>query len=396
MIFEEKILISSASLLRTLLESMPSAIFLVNEDIKIVEINNAFKTLFHKQLAEIEHLTCGEAIGCQFEILEQQGCGKNSHCETCQIKACIEEAFKLKKSNSDEIIRRHFQVSGKMIKKHLKMKTRPIEFEEKPLTLVVFEDVSLSEEQKCELLKQNERMKKELDLAKKVQQDILPEEFQEFETLDFYAIYDPMEELGGDFYDILPLNDELTGIFISDIAGHGLHAAMITTMIKVLLETSKNVLYNPALLMGFLNRKLLNLNQETFLTALYGVYDKNKKTFTYCQAGHPYPFLIRDRKVQKLNTNRNLILGVFEDATFENQTLQLKSKDKIFLYTDGLNENLNSFDTPFEKRIPKILAKNADKDIKTILQIMYSEAELFRSYHKFEDDICLLGCEIKE
>ena len=110
-----------------------------------------------------------------------------------------------------------------------------------------------------------------------------------------------MEELCGDYYDIIESKDpSLLGIFISDVSGHGVPAALITAMVKILISTSGNFKLKPSKLLKYLNNSLIDQTCDHFLTAFYATYNIINKIFTYSIAAHPSPILIRDKKVQTI------------------------------------------------------------------------------------------------
>lgn len=240
-----------------------------------------------------------------------------------------------------------------------------------------------------------QNMQEELHLAQKIQKLILPPKLPEHPKLDFSVIYTPMEKIGGDFYDVFQIEDGLFGIFLSDISGHGVPAAMITTMVKALLETSGNFTYSPKATLDFLNKKLNSLNGELFLTAFYGVYDTKSGELVYSRSAHPYPYLIRDNEVSQLVGRGNLMLGVFEGVEFQENKLQLRAGDKLIFYTDGLTESESSEGIEFSTVLPSVLQKNALKPVQELNENIYSSFKKHYTKTSLEDDICILSMEIK-
>ncbi len=243
---------------------------------------------------------------------------------------------------------------------------------------------------------QGMKLSKELTLAREIQQNIIPNDIPNFKEKDYYFIYKPLDAVGGDFFDFIPIDDKHIGIFISDISGHGVPAAMITTMVKTLLETSKNLISYPSLLMNFLNKKLVNLSGDMFLSAFYGIYNKENKEFQYCYCGHPSPFLIRNNKITELPGERNLILGMFSNISFKEETMLLKTNDKLFFYTDGLTEAMNKDFLLFESVLKSTLLKYNNNSIRNLIEFIYKELVYFCGGEQFIDDICLIGLNIRD
>lgn len=240
-----------------------------------------------------------------------------------------------------------------------------------------------------------EKMKRDLELARQIQSRLLPESSPSYPGIRFSMLYKPMEELGGDFYDFIKFQEQnLAGIFISDVSGHGLPAALITTKLKALNTTSGNLKFSPSGFLGYLNTHLSGEIGDNFLTAIYAVYDTDKRTLNYARAGHPYPVLIRDGVVSELYSVGGAI-GINSYMKFEEVTLQLVPGDKVIFYTDGLTEESNSsremfMDTFFQKVLPALSFMKIDD----VVSISYRRLIEYSGGERFDDDVCILGLEV--
>jgi sigma-B regulation protein RsbU (phosphoserine phosphatase) len=136
---------------------------------------------------------------------------------------------------------------------------------------------------------------------------------------------------------------------------------------------------------------LLNGN---FLTAFYGYYREEDKTFHYARAGHNYPYLVRNGEIIPL-TGKGKVLGVFEDEEFEEHTILLHRGDKILFYTDGLMEAANEKEVEFETVLPELLKKHISLPVENLVSEIYKEVVAFQGSEKFEDDVCLIGMEVE-
>lgn len=239
------------------------------------------------------------------------------------------------------------------------------------------------------------RMRTELMLARQIQINLMPKHYPDLKGYSFYGIYQPMEEVGGDFYDLIELKEQKSlGIFISDISGHGIPAALITSMLKTMLETSQVDKSQPAGLLKYLNENLAGLASGNFLTCFYGVLNLETKTMTYSRAGHPFPLLVRNQEITELSS-KGKVLGFFDAVEIEEKTIQLNPGDKILFYTDGLTEALNSQGIEFQATIHEIIAQNSEKKIKPLIESIYYQLLLHCETDIFEDDLCLLGLEVE-
>lgn len=252
-------------------------------------------------------------------------------------------------------------------------------------------------------------MEQDLAHARFVQQSILPTKFPDSKNVNFYAKFEPMTHIGGDFYDVFQIKPNLFGVMIADVTGHGASAALLTLMAShVFKEAAKNS-SNPQDVLRKTNQQLhKKIPPGKFITMFYGVINEVSRTFSYCQAGHPCAYLIRgdDQTVQELKTDSSL-LGVFDNsmATFEQKTISLASRDKVVLYTDALVEAKAQDKTYFgNEHLKNLLSRAALDPIDQLLEQLYQSGLLFiqktESHvshsisYSYQDDMTLLGFEV--
>jgi two-component system sensor histidine kinase ChiS len=194
-----------------------------------------------------------------------------------------------------------------------------------------------AEEQKRFLI-----LKQELEIAKSIQLTILPEKLPSIEKLTINAKYEPMMEIGGDFYDFIVLDEKRIGVLIADVTGHGVSAALIASMIKVALHMSYKFADNPAMMLTNLNSSLHDHIYGRFITALYIFINTEEMTLTFSNAAH-WPFYIHNRESNKIteHTVRGRLIGLNSDGNFQNSTVRLNNHDRIIIFTDGIIEERN-------------------------------------------------------
>lgn len=202
----------------------------------------------------------------------------------------------------------------------------------------------------AEITAANEKLIKDIDYARNIQNALLPDTLPQFSKVDFAAKYLPCEKIGGDFYNIFRLDEDNIGILIGDVAGHGVSAAMITVFInqhihvrreyddgRIRILTPKQVLTN---LFYVYNR--MNFPEEIYTVMLYGIYNVENRVFTYCSAGmNTQPLVLQKNGAIKAIPVEGLPickLGGLVNPSYENRTLQLEAGDSLLLYTDGLIE----------------------------------------------------------
>ncbi|WP_053955585.1 SpoIIE family protein phosphatase [Inediibacterium massiliense] len=387
--------------LNTIFENITSAILLVDRNIEVQQFNEPFQILFNKREDQIIGNLCGNVIGCKYTIEEKKNCGSTSNCDKCLIRKSIMKAFKEKTPTFKNVFNRQFYIKDQCIEKYFQFTTKHITFNEEDMVIIILDDITQIEISKKKLEERNKmiesyhkRLKDELFLAKNVQQNLIPKKIPELEGISLTSIYQPLEEIGGDLYDFIKIDEDTIGIFLSDISGHGVPAAMVTAMVKAIMETGKYLFNHPAVLMSYLNKKLMNIGTTMYLTALYGIYNIKTHEFTYIRCGHPYPILIRNHEYIELKTGGSTVLGVFENINFESKTIHLKPKDKLIFYTDGLTESIDHSPS-HTTTLKEFILKYQNENIASLIHHIYEDISEYKKIKDFEDDICILGMEVK-
>ena len=217
------------------------------------------------------------------------------------------------------------------------------------------------------------------------------------------SYYKPMDNVGGDFYDYIYFrNSNKIGIFISDVSGHGVHAAFITSMIKTTIHQSGLNKDDPAKLLNYLNCTLADLTADNFIAAFYGIYDPHTKVLLYSNAGHNHPYIISDKSVHELNCPKSPAISMFSNdilheanKQFENYEKLLPANSKLLLYTDGLVESCPIDDNIlFEYAMENIFLQYFNNKCYIFIHNLIKELCVFRKSDKFEDDICVICLDV--
>jgi len=184
-------------------------------------------------------------------------------------------------------------------------------------------------------------IRKELEVARRIQQSILPPEFPRSGKFHVAARYVPMTSVAGDFYDFVLADDARAGILIADVSGHGVPAALIASMVKLAATSQRSQATNPAALLAGMNTALHGNTQNQFVTAAYVYLDAEAQEFRYSAAGHPPMLLLRNGQVSEIEEN-GLILAAFDFAAYDTKAHPLHPRDRLVLYTDGIIEAANN------------------------------------------------------
>jgi sigma-B regulation protein RsbU (phosphoserine phosphatase) len=182
-------------------------------------------------------------------------------------------------------------------------------------------------------------IRKELDIARRIQTSILPEAMPELHGLQVAAQYVPMSEVAGDFYEFLVVDEKRLGVLIADVSGHGVPAALVASMVKIAIAAQSEHAEDPAKVMAGLNAVLAGKLQGQFVTAAYLFLDLESGTGSYSAAGHPplLHYCAADNSIHDIVEN-GLILGIMPFASYESKSLAVGRGDRFLLYTDGVLE----------------------------------------------------------
>jgi serine phosphatase RsbU (regulator of sigma subunit) len=196
-----------------------------------------------------------------------------------------------------------------------------------------------------------DNLAEQLRLAGLVQQDFLPTQLPNTDRIKWAAVFLPAEWVSGDIYNAVRIDEKHIGFYVADVVGHGMPAALLTIFLKqalVMRATVENTyhIFSPAEVMRNLNRRMASqkLSGYQFATCCYCLLNIETLELVYARAGHPYPVLIRPGEEPRQLEVRGSLLGVFKDADYAEDRIQLQPGDKILLYSDGAEPFIGKFD----------------------------------------------------
>ncbi len=262
------------------------------------------------------------------------------------------------------------------------------------------------------LRERNLQMQDDLNMAAEIQIACLPQHFPSFprhaseqdSALRFYRCYHPSGTVGGDFFDVVPLSDWRAGVFICDVMGHGIRSALVTAMVRALIEELAQSSDDPAQMLFEMNRGLITILRQLrtpmFASAFYMVVDAQNGVARYASAGHPHPLHLHRRTGQVTplrftQTSPGPALGVFEEAQFFSNECVIEPGDGLLLYTDGLFEAEGPGGDEFgEERLLTAVQKRLVLPPGQLLDGVLAEVKAFSGTNGFADDVCLLAVEV--
>jgi sigma-B regulation protein RsbU (phosphoserine phosphatase) len=264
-----------------------------------------------------------------------------------------------------------------------------------------------------ELREKNALLEADFNMAREIQEVFLPHQYPTFphsvapekSALQFSHRYLPATAVGGDFFDIFAITDTSGGIFICDVMGHGMRAALITAIMRGLVEKLRPVAADAGSFLTEINRSLraiLRQTREPFMaTAFYLIADVANGELRFANAAHPSPFRLC-RSVQEVEPLRHYdprhgpALGLFENATYPTCRCPIAPEDLIILFTDGLYEVENAEHEEFgQERLLMSIRERARVATGQLFDELLREIQDFSVTKEFDDDVCLVGAEVK-
>ncbi len=250
------------------------------------------------------------------------------------------------------------------------------------------------------LAQQLAAMKSELETARQIQLSIMPREMPKVAGLDIAARYIPMTEVAGDFYDFILIDDKRLGAFVGDVSGHGMPAALISSMLKIALAAQAPVASEPAKVMAGLNLALCGKFQGHFVTAAYIFIDLEKGVIRYSGAGHPPLVLGGETTGSARGVEENgLMLGAFSFASYTSVEFPFHEGMWALLYTDGILEMSCAAGEEFGiDRLTQFTEKHEDLSACSFVEELFQHLSNWDDRHSGpdrEDDLTVLAIKFQ-
>ncbi len=224
-----------------------------------------------------------------------------------------------------------------------------------------------------QLAQAHSRIKQDLEMAARIQQARLPRRAPDVPGFEFAWLFDACEEIAGDMFNFIRLDEHRLGVYILDVSGHGIPAALLSMSLSrsltaatdgsgVLLREGASGMEpaSPAEVAGRMNRRYpMSAETNQYFTMLYGILDLREHTFTFSRGGHPAPILVNRNGAHELDQALGPAIGILPNASFTETTVRLAPGDRLFLFTDGVDEAANNLGEEFG--LPRILEALAEE-----------------------------------
>lgn len=244
--------------------------------------------------------------------------------------------------------------------------------------------------------REQRRQEAEIQVAREVQEMLFPEKLPYNKELKVFASYIPHQEVGGDYYDFIPINPDQFLLCIADVSGKGIPAALLMSNFQASLRTLirlKNDLKEIITELNYIT--FHNSKGERFITCFMAIFDKKTRRLTYINAGHSHPLLLSEKNNIIRLKQGTTILGAFDKLPFINKkNLIIDNGMLLFTYTDGLTELNNDQDQEFGIDGIESFIKKADRsDLRALHKKLIKHLDTFRGDRDYKDDVTILTCK---
>jgi phosphoserine phosphatase RsbU/P len=264
------------------------------------------------------------------------------------------------------------------------------------------------------LREKNDHLEADLATARELQHALLPQHYPRFPScasagasaLRFHHFFRCSSGVGGDFFDVFQISDSMAGVFICDVMGHGVRAALVAAILRALVEDLRAQATEPARFLQGLNRALAHIlkqsRQTMFVSACYLIADLARGELHYANAGHPVPLWVHGAQgsaemLPFRGSQPDPVLGIFDDAQYRTSCCKLSAGDILLLFTDGLFEvegaDAQYYDQP---RLLRAVRQRAGLCAEQLCQQLVEEVQEFAAAKEFADDVCLIAMQIDQ
>jgi serine phosphatase RsbU (regulator of sigma subunit) len=263
--------------------------------------------------------------------------------------------------------------------------------------------------QNQDLSRANNRMKRDLDAAARVQRTLLPEHFPEIPGLSFAWSYKPCDELAGDSLNIVRINENLIALFLLDVSGHGVPAALLSVTVTRNLHPSAGGAaslvagpganpdaVDPVQVVSRLNTLYpMASNGDHYFTMIYGLLDVRTRRLRFTVAGHPAPILVRQgSRPERLDID-GFPIGMIPGAEYDESVIDLQPGDRLYLHSDGLTEEVNAKKEDFgDERLLAAITDGQALSLHDAVESLVQKVVAWRGEEHLRDDVSLLAVSV--
>ncbi len=246
---------------------------------------------------------------------------------------------------------------------------------------------------------EKQRMEEELNIAREIQQKLLPESFPALPGMEVKGLNIPSRQVGGDYYDCIRLDEDHMALTIADVSGKGVPASLLMSNLQAGLHSLVSSHADISAIAGKLNNFIqAHTNYDKFITFFYCEIDLQDRSLTYVNAGHNPPYIYHADGTHRTLNAGGLILGMMPNMPYETEKVQMRKGDLLFMFTDGVTEAKSIKDSEFEEwRLEEILAGALNADVSEVIERVIAGIEKFsEGVAQQADDITMLALRVLE
>lgn len=354
------------SLMREVIEKMDYMVRVMNEDHKVIYMNKKMREEFGQTMGHI----------C-FSLM-----GREDKCDNC--------------------VTRETQLTGKPVMKDVLIGNRFYNIFSSPVntddgenySIELLQDITEQKKMEDELILHYEKLKADIEFAKHIQKRALPIDGVYADAMEINSVYSPSEDLGGDLFDVIKMNENETLIYIADVSGHGITSSLLTIFLRQMVRGRVSEKVNLQEIVNLLLKSYheLSIDEEQYLTVLFCLYNKEKKEATFLNAGHNcLPVMIKKSgEIKEVVVKGMPICTLIEEESYLQVTVPAESGDRIVLYTDGIPEACNAEKVPFDvNRVLDVLKDNIDLPGKQLAEKIIEEVKAY-TQKPIADDMAII------
>jgi hypothetical protein len=237
----------------------------------------------------------------------------------------------------------------------------------------------------------------EYEEAREIQQGLMPKQIPQIPNVEISGSWQPARIVGGDYFDVFSFSERRVGLCIADVSGKGMPAALLMSNLQAVVKALASENSFPKELVENVNRVMCrNTTEAKFITLFYGLLDVDGKTLRYVNAGHNAPILTRKDGAQVRLEEGGLILGIFQEHSYEEGEIELRPGDRLVMFTDGISEAVDGEGVEFgEKRMAELSRGARQLSAEALRRRLLERVTEFCA-GRFEDDVTLLVVAVSE
>lgn len=390
----------SNEFLNLVLENINSAILIADENMRIHQFNKSFLSLFDHAADRVFDSSFGQISGCVNAVKENKSCGETSNCGYCVLRKTLLQTLLEDCPVDRKSMERVFYIKGKPVLKNLEVTSRLIEFHGQKMILVIIYDVSEIEEQKRKLEKQQLQINQELETAAKIQKSLLPDGDLEIDNIVVAWRFEPSGHIGGDIFQIHKISEKEIGIYMLDVCGHGVSAALVAVTISQFLMSLHNrmrmtgKIFSPEAVVNRLDKEFPMERFDCFFSIVHAIFNIETGRLVYSNAGHMPPLILRSTGHLEMLESHGTSIGIGFGAASGQEEKRLNAGDRLILYTDGLIENFGiDGERQGKEKFYAFLKKFHHLPIQNLVDRVFEDADRQRDGTAPSDDMSLIALE---